>query len=299
MPVTTRSQKRKAEEGTNGNPKRGCDHSTENKSESEKPGDKNLDFQKILILVGPRGSRFNVQTTILLAASDFFKAALRPESFKEGKEGVIRLPEIEPTVFKNILKLISNVTTYENLTMTKPPTVILMFMTADYLLLDSFKLQILMNIAYRVSAYLQNTYLQAAITSYKNQVGSRATIYKFIHPKPAIEIMSSIYQYCHPSDIKHAQRCLLVIAAATEEVKDIENDTKWGDDFTAIWATAKNGIANAKKCRRCNTFWEKIEGCATRMLPWSNQVCTCWRRFFNTGHRSQMCPEVGGMDALK
>ncbi|KAF3189106.1 hypothetical protein TWF788_011227 [Orbilia oligospora] len=292
MPVTTRSQKRKADGSISDTPKKFYQGRT--LKPLELGGSKSED---ITILVGPQKSCFKVSKIVLLNASKFFKAALKPNAFKEGKNSVIQLPEIEPAVFKMIIKWISKQTTYEKLALTESPEIVSIFKTADYLLIDGLKREIIMDIAYRVATYLQDRYLEKAMTSYKRQVGPQATAHKSIHPKTAVEVMSSIYQNSHSDDTKHFQRCVLVIAAATEKVKALQEDELWEHGFTAMWGTAKQSIENSKQCRRCNTFWEKVEGCARRMLPWSNQECTCWRRFFNLGYND--CPAVGGMDAIK
>ncbi|KAF3099724.1 hypothetical protein TWF706_006370 [Orbilia oligospora] len=298
MPVTTRSQKSKAE-GAYDTSEKISEHGSEEQPELHMSEGRSPDVQNILILVGSRKIRFNVQKSILLSASDFFKGVLKSNSFKEGKEYIVCLPEIEPSVFKRVIEWVSKTTTYENLAITENQMIISMFKTADYLLVKDFKAEAILDIAYRVSAYLQETYLKVAMDDYKNRMGLRAITHKYIEPKDAIDVVSNIYQYCRSYDMKHLQRCLLAIAAATNEVKVIKNDSEWDTEFTNMWDTAKSAVENAKTCRYCRFFFEKIDGCAIRMLSWKDQNCTCWRFFFETGPRYTECPTVGGMARLK
>ncbi|KAF3213503.1 hypothetical protein TWF679_005319 [Orbilia oligospora] len=102
MPVTTRSQKRKADGSIGDAPKKLYQGSILKPLELDKS-----ESEDIIILIGPQKSCFKVSKTVLFNTSNFFKAALKANAFKEGKNSVIQLPEIELTVFKMIIKLIS------------------------------------------------------------------------------------------------------------------------------------------------------------------------------------------------
>jgi hypothetical protein len=56
----------------------------------------------ISVLVGPKEAVFNVHESFICAKSKFFKAACRKE-WTEGTEKLVRLPEVEPELFKSYL----------------------------------------------------------------------------------------------------------------------------------------------------------------------------------------------------
>ncbi|RVD89370.1 uncharacterized protein DFL_000382 [Arthrobotrys flagrans] len=252
MLVVTRSQKGKMEENNVDTSRRTPEYTIgQEPSESEACEDSN--GPDVFVLVGPKRQRFGLHESTL-SVSDFFNAALRSDSFKGGRDRIVRLPDIEPPAFKSIVNWIYNLTKYEDLELIEKSKILSLFKTADYLLLDIYKTKVLMDLTYRVSTYLQNTYLKVAMASYKSHMGRQCIVCKAMGPKGAIEIVTAIYEYCHPQEMEYVQRCLIAIAAATEEVKDIEDNEEWDEQLTKIWNIAKNGIENTKNAESAIHF---------------------------------------------
>ncbi|KAK6524105.1 hypothetical protein TWF694_005768 [Orbilia ellipsospora] len=63
----------------------------------------NKSFSDITIFVGPTRVPFHLHKVIICASSPFFQAALKPRTFKESIASELRLPEIDPTVFWNVV----------------------------------------------------------------------------------------------------------------------------------------------------------------------------------------------------
>ncbi|KAK6347510.1 hypothetical protein TWF718_005351 [Orbilia javanica] len=232
----------------------------------------------VLILVGPLPTPFNLHAETLSAASDFFRGAFRTSFFKEGRERILKLPEVDPAVFDIMVKCIYRSTTYEALEIVEGSVILEVVKTADYLFTTSFKTEILMNLSHRVSAYLQERYLGHAIDSYTHHVGKEGIIvFKSIAPKDAVDIIASIYDYCHSDDIIYLQRCLCTIAAATIELHTIEDGRYWNPEVAALWEKAKIEMANHQTCRKCNQIWLPFCNPET---PERDRQCTCWRQHF-------------------
>lgn len=53
----------------------------------------------ITVKVGPEEKAYRVLKPILVHHSEYFRKALQSDKFEEGRTGVVRLPEIEPSIF--------------------------------------------------------------------------------------------------------------------------------------------------------------------------------------------------------
>ncbi|KAK6495146.1 hypothetical protein TWF481_003174 [Arthrobotrys musiformis] len=226
----------------------------------------------LVVLVGAAEERFTVYSGTFMTVSKYFAGALRPGAFKESYERIIRLPEVEPQAFRNILEWANSPTRHHSLEARNLMSATCAFEVADYLLIDSYKADVISYIAYRVAECLPERYWMQGQTPRR---------YKALHPERAIAIISSLFQYCQALDMPHIRRCLCLIAAGYFSLNlPARRMTGASIPLTEMWDAARTGISNHETCKKCTSYIGLTALHARFRMPEQNKECICWRKYF-------------------
>lgn len=93
------------------------------------------EYSDVVVIVGPSKTKYNLHRVIICTKSPFFKAACKRNTFKEGQERTINLPEINEVAFTTVLNIMygGKFKLPRNFGIDKTVDI---WMTADYLGLD-------------------------------------------------------------------------------------------------------------------------------------------------------------------
>ncbi|KAK6519043.1 hypothetical protein TWF281_003732 [Arthrobotrys megalospora] len=238
-------------------------------------------WSDVTVIVGETGEKYCLQEAALSSKSDFFKTALKRGTFIEGQERIIRLPEIQPKAFENILLWVYGGEVFGTIYLKGKNTIVDTFEAADYLLLTPYKTSILDHVTQCVWNRLNNPY------------GLEKGIGPEMSPGDALDILLLSYEFCHFSEMDAVTRCieLLIVSVhtTTEELSKLDG---WNETLATMWKKAQNGLIKSSNCRPCLHVIQNQKNCVSCGTPFGRA------REFGLRHAEKVI-ETKGIEALE